>query len=184
MEETISTPFPWLQDAMKKGAILGMIHIMIFLALYFLMTNKLTGFSYLLAILILNLGFSIYNGIEFRKEMGGYIDFTSVFKYIFVLLTTNGVINIVFIALFLLIEPAYPEVMAQSQLDTSVYWAQRFGAPEQAIEKIHDDFDFEEIKGRFNYSGLLFSFGIGLILYAIGALITALIVRKREPEII
>ena len=184
MEETIKSSFPWSTDAIKNGAILGIIHTFILLILYYAVPSKLTGFSYVALIIALNLGFSIYCSIQYRNELGGYIDFKNVFKYTFVLLAFNGLIGILFLLIFLFVEPAYPQVMAQSQLDTSVYWAQRFGAPENAIEKIHDEFNFEEVEKRFSFSGLLLSFGVGLLFYAIGAVITALVVRKSQPETI
>lgn len=185
MEATTTEQFSWSADAMKKGAILGFIHIFLFLILYYTMTSKLMGFSYMALMLVLNIGYTTYQTIQYRNEMGGFINFAAAFKYGFVLLVTNGVLNILFAAVFiLLVEPAYPAQMAQAQLDTSVYWAQRMGAPENAIEKMRDDFNFEEMEKRFSISGLLFSFGVGLIFYAIGASITALIARKREPETI
>jgi hypothetical protein len=182
MEATTSEEYSWSGDAMKKGAVLGIIHIFIFLVIYYTMPSKLTGFSYLLIILLINLGFTAYNTIQYRNEIGGFINFGSAFKYGFVLLVTNGLINIFFAALFIMIEPAYPNIMAQAQLDTSIYWAQKMGAPENTLEKMRDDFNFEEIEGRFSFSGLLVTFGIGILLYALGACITALIARKREPE--
>lgn len=182
MEATSTEQYSWTADAVKKGAILGFIHIFIFLILYYAMPGKLTGFSYLAIILILNLGYTTYQTIQYRNELGGYINFGSAFKYGFVLLATNGLLNILFAALFIMIEPAYPTIMAQSQLETSVFWAQKMGAPENTIEKMRDDFNFEEIEKRFSFSGLLLTFGMGLLFYALGACITALIARKREPE--
>jgi len=182
MEQNTAISFPWMQDAAKKGAVLAMIHILIFCVLYYAMPNKLTGFSYLFLIIALNLTYSVYNGNAFRSELGGYVAFGPAFKYVLVLLVTNGLINIVFAIIFLMIEPAYPDIMAQSQLDTSVYWAEKFNAPENVIEKMKDEFDFDGTKERFSFSGLLLSFGIGLIFYSIGAAIAGLIVRKRVPE--
>lgn len=172
----------WVKDAIKKGLILALIHIIVFVSLYFLASSKLTGFSYLFFILVLNLGYSIFHSIQFRKAKGGYIGFATVFKYVFVLLTASGLIQIVFFVIFLLIEPGYPTVMADSQLDTSLYWAQKFGAPQEALDKLQTDFDHEKIVGRYSLSGIPFSFGIGLIFYCLGAVIVALIVRKNMPE--
>ena len=182
MEATTTEQFSWSADAMKKGAILGFIHIFLFLILYYAMPTALSGFIYLGVILALNIGYTAYQTIQYRNEIGGYLDFGRAFKYGFVLLLTNGVLNILFAALFIVIEPAYPAQMAQAQLDTQLYWAQKMGAPENAIEKMRDDFNFEEMEKRFSFSGLLLSFGVGLIFYAIGASITALIARKRQPE--
>lgn len=179
-EETVRES--WVKDAVKKGFILALIHIIVFVSLYFLASSKLTGFSYLFFIIALNLGYAIFHSIQLRRAEGGYIGFGAVFKYVFVLLASSGLIQIVFSVIFLLVEPQYPTVMADSQLDTSMYWAQKFGAPQEALDKMQADFDHEEIVGRYSLSGLPFSFGLGLIFYCIGAVIVALIVRKNMPE--
>lgn len=184
MEENV-TPAgtTWFQDAAKKGLILGVIHLFVFVVLYYVAPNKLTGFSYLTFVLVLNFAYIIYQGIEWRKEIGGYISYGAAFKHAFVVFFANGLVGVVFGFLFLFIEPALPEVFAQSQLDTSIYWAQRFGAPENALDEMRDKFDAEEIKDRFKPLGQLMGLGIVTIFYAIGALIIALFVRKNQPEV-
>jgi hypothetical protein len=181
MEETTSKT-AWLQDAIKKGLILGIIHTIVFLIIYYVVPNKLTGFSYLFFIFAFNIGYVAYQGINWRKEVGGYLDYGSAFKYSFVLLTANGLLGMIISAVFLLIEPSFPEVFAQSQLDTSIYWAQKFGAPDDALEGMREKFDSEEITKRFSLVGQLIGFGFVLIFYAIGSLITALFIRKNKPE--
>jgi hypothetical protein len=84
--------------------------------------------------------------------------------------------------IFVTIVPSFPESFAQWQLDTSIYWAESFGAPEEAVDKIKDDFDADEVVDRFSFTGLLLSFGFVLIFYAIAATLAALVVRKKEPE--
>lgn len=182
MEENVTTSNSLVQDATKKGLVLGLVHIIIFLVIYYLLPSKLTGFLYLFFIIILNMSYSIYNGIQFRNEAGGYIDYGPAFKYVFILLIVNGVLGLIFSAAFVLVEPSYPDVMAQSQLDTQLYWAQKFGAPESAIDEMRDKFDFEEMKNRYSFKGLLFGSLFVALFDAIGAAIGALFVRKRMPE--
>lgn len=172
----------WLQDAIKKGVILGIIHIVIFIILYAAFPSKLTGFSYLFIILVLNFGFSIYQGIQYRKEIGGFMSYGAAFKYVFVLMTVNGLINFIFTFVFVLAVPDFPQLMADSQLNTSVYWAQKFGAPEASLDEIRDKFNPEDITKRFTIVGQLTGFGIGLLLYAIVALISGIFVKKNQPE--
>ncbi len=180
MEET-STQTSWFQDAMKKGLLLGVIHIFIFVILYVALPGKLAGFSYLTVILVLNIGYLIFQGRQWRNQVGGFLLYGAAFKYLFILLVFNGLIYIVFSAVFLLIDPSLPQVMAQAQLDTSIYWAEKFGAPEASIDQIKEKFDFEEIEKRYSYSGMLLGFGVALIFYAIGAFIVGFIARKEQP---
>ncbi len=180
MEETSTQP-SWLQDSMKKGLILGVIHIFIFIILYTLLPSKLTGFSYLALILVLNIGYSIYQGRQWRSEVGGFLEYGAAFKYAFMLLLFNGLIYTIFSAIFLIIDPSFPEVMSQSQLDTSVYWAEKFGAPEETVDQMKEKFDFEDIEKRYSYSGMLMGVGIAIIFYAIGAFIFGFFIRKERP---
>lgn len=174
----------WFQDAMKKGIILGIIHMFIFVLLYYLAPHKLAGFTYLFIIMVINFGYIIYSGIQWRNEIGGFIGYVDALKYAFVVFLFNGLLGFIFGFLFLFIEPTMPEVFAQAQLDTSLYWAQKFGAPENAIEEMRDKFDKQEIIDRFSLWGQIKGLGIVSIFYAIGALIIALFVRKNEPEVI
>jgi hypothetical protein len=184
MEESVSIPEnSWLQDAMKKGLILAIIHIFIFLIIYFFITNKLTGLSYLCFIIVFNLAYTYISNKQWRGEIGGYIEFGDAFKYAFILLLTSGVIQTIFTAIFLFIEPSFPDVMAQAQLDTSLYWAQKFGAPDETLEKMSETYNPEDITKRFTFMGQLLGFGLALLFYALGAAIVALVVRRREPVV-
>jgi hypothetical protein len=89
-----------------------------------------------------------------------------------------------FNVLFLLIEPGFPEVMADSQLNTSLYWASKFGAPEDALDKMKDEFNREDITSRYGIGGTFIGIGIGIVLWAIGAAIAALFVKKSPPEVL
>jgi hypothetical protein len=186
MEENVASSqgTTWFQDAMKKGVILGIIHVFLFVLVYYLAPNKLTGFSYLFAIIAINLGYIIYQGIQWRKEIGGYIGFGDAFKYAFIVFLFNGLLGTVFSLIFLFIEPSLPEIYAQAQLDTSIYWAKTMGAPENALDEMREKFNPEDITKRFSPLGHLTGLGIVSIFYAVGALIIALFVKKNEPEVV
>lgn len=182
MEEN-TTQTTWFNHAMKNGLILGAIHIVIFLLLYSLMPSKLTGFSYIFVILVLNFGFTIYQGSQWRKEIGGFMEFGPAFKYAFILLLFNGLLYTVFSVAFLLADPAFPQLMAESQRDTSLYWAEFFGAPDETIEQMRDQMDIDELAKQYTLAKSFMGLGIAVCFYALGALIMALFIRKRQPEV-
>jgi hypothetical protein len=184
MEDQVQGNPSWFKDAAKNGLILGAIHIVVMLLLYVLMPSKLTGFSYVAFILVLNFGYTIYMGNQWRKQVGGFLDYGAAFKYAFILLFINGLTGIIFSALLLIVDPTYPEVMAESQMNTSIYWAQKFGAPEESLEQMREQFDPETMAERYGFKGLLTGLGIGVVFYAIGALIMAIFIRKSQPEMI
>lgn len=181
MEENV-TNSSWFQDALKKGVVLGVIHCIIFLIIYMVMPSKLTGFSYLFLIMILNIGYSVYYGNQWRTQLGGFMEFGYAFKHAFMLLLFNGIVGLVFNLIFVTIEPSYPELMSQGQLDTSVYWAGMLGAPEATLSEMREKFDFDDMAKNYSYLGMLKGFGVLLICYALGASLIALFTRKIKPE--
>ncbi len=183
MEATTEAPAKpnLLQDTLKNGLILGAIHMVLFVAIYYTATDLLSGFIYLFFVLALNIGYTIYMGIQWREELGGFMSFGTAFKHSFLILLFNGILGMILTFLFLFIAPELPQVMADAQLETSIYWAEKFGAPEASIDEMRDKFDAEEIKKRFTFMGQLTGMGFVAIFYAIGALIVGLITRKNVP---
>jgi hypothetical protein len=183
-EQSTLSRSEWWRHAMINGLVLGLIQMLIFFVLYFLEPSKLAGFSYLLVTLALNIAFPINRGIAWRKALDGYMSFGEGFKHAGVLLITSGLLQLVLSMIFILVEPAMPEVLAQAQLDSSLYWAEKFGAPEETLDTMKEQFDMEEITSRFSITGMIKGFGISLIFYALGALIIAIFTRKNPPELV
>jgi hypothetical protein len=172
----------WLQDAIRKGLVLGIIHILVFLLIYLFVPSKTTGFSYVAFIFVLNALYLIYFGRKWRQEIGGFLPYGPAFKYLLVLLLANGILYTIFSVVLLLADPSYPEVMAEAQLNTNIYWAERMGAPGSAIDKIRDDFNVEDVAKGFSWRGILISVVALPIIYSIVASIFALFIRKEKPE--
>jgi hypothetical protein len=179
--ESTTTQSNWLQDAIKKGIILGIIHIVFFLILYVALPSKITGISYLFAVIVINIGYTIYQGIQYRKEIGGFMSYGAGFKYVFVLMTVNGLVGLIFTMVFVMVVPDFPEFMADSQLNTTLYWTQKFGAPESALDEVREKYNPEDVTKRFTIGGQLMGFGIVLIFYVITAVISAIFVKKNQP---
>jgi hypothetical protein len=106
----------------------------------------------------------------------------TAFKYSFMILLFNGLLYFIFNQLFLFIDPSLPETMAQSQYDTSLYWAQKFGAPEATLDQMKEKFSFEEIEERYSHFGAVKGLLFVIIFYALGSSIIAFITRKNKPE--
>jgi hypothetical protein len=172
------------QDAWKKGVILGTIHVVLFILLYVFAPGKLTGFSTLTLTIAINFFVIIYDSSKWRAKIGGFMTYGAAFKYALVMFVFNGLTTLIFMIIFILLIPDFPELMANSQIDTSIYWAQKFGAPGEMVDKMREDMNIEKIKGQFGFLGQLKVFGILLLFYVLGSSIIALITRKNEPEIL
>lgn len=173
-----------VQFALRKGLVLGVIHVFVNVLLYVLFPSKLAGFSYLAFVILINLIYSIYCVIEWRREQsGGYISFSKAFQISILILIFNGLLSsLIFPIVHSSIDDSYAQVYVDAQVDTSVYWAQRFGAPEEALEDMREKMDTEELTKRYgSITGISTGFGMAILFYGLGSLIVALIARKNEP---
>jgi len=175
--EQVKTP---LQHAVKFGGIVGMVSAILTILLYVidpaLMVNMWLGLS-LLAIF---LGLVIYGGISYRKEIGGYIEFGPAYIHGFVVLVIMGIIGLAInLLLHNVIDTSLKDTLTEVSLEQTGNMMEKFGAPQDAIDEA-----LEEQRGKaedqFSNMGLLKGFFIGIIAYAVIALITGLIVRRRE----
>lgn len=181
-EEEVEDKQTFIQFAVRKGLILAGIHIVVSVLLYVFFPSKLAGFSYVAFIILLNIGFSIYTGIEWRNQNGGFMEYGEAFKLSLLILIFNGLLSsFTFPIIHSSIDSSYSEVYAQAQVDTSIYWAQRFGAPETTLDKMRDKMDLAELKKRYSPLGILTGFGIAILFYVLGSLVIALFTRKSEP---
>lgn len=169
---------------LKKGLILAIVHIVINALLYVFLPSKLAGFSYVFFIILFNIGYGIFSVLEWRKSVGGFIEFGQAFKIGFLVLIINGLLSsLIFPLIHSMVDNSYPEVYAQAQVDTSIYWAEKFGAPENQLEEMREKMDIDDLKKRYSFLGMLTGFGLAILFYAIGGLIIGLFTKKSEPII-
>lgn len=182
MEET-SEKKTILQESQNLGLMLGAIHSAVYVILYFFIPSKITGFSYLFFIMALNIGYTIYHAISYRKEIGGFIAFSKVFQLTFFILLISGLLGSLIIPVAIsLADSNFSEMMAQSQFDTSIYWAAKFGAPQATLDEMANKMDMEELKKSYSLARQIMGFGIAGIFYALTGVINGFIVRKSQPE--
>ncbi len=183
MEEVISDK-PTIKDTViNNGLILGAIHSLVYAILYFLIPSKITGFSYLFFVIALNIGYNIFRTIGYRSSIGGFIDFGGVFKLTFLTLLISGFLGSFIVPILIsLVDSSFSEVMAQSQFDTSVYWAGKFGAPQETIDQMREKMDMEELKKAYSLARLAMGYGFAVIFYCLTGVIVGFIARKSQPE--
>ena len=167
--------------AIRYGVILGLAGI-IFTVIVYIISPPMLGNPWMGLLLIVYFIYLVYAGINYRKQIGGFIDFGKAFQHAFLLLVISAVIGTIFqMLLYSIIDPTLPEVIGDAASETARSMASRFGAPEDAIADAVEKARTDTI-ARLTVVGLIKGFGFGLIGYAIASAISGLIVRKREPE--
>ncbi|MEO9871118.1 DUF4199 domain-containing protein [Ekhidna sp.] len=167
--------------AIKSGLIVGVISIVLNLLIYIVNPAFLVSMWMILFFLIF-IALVSYFGIQHRKEIGGFMAFGKAWVYSMQLLVVAGIIGTVFnILLYNVIDPELPTMLADQSVENAEAMMQNFGMPEdqmeEALEKSRND-----TLDRFTVTGSIVGFLWGLIVYAILALITGAIIKKKEPE--
>lgn len=182
MEETTGKS-TMQSNAIKHGLILGAITIVITLAIYAIDYTMMVSLKFALFSFLIFLGYGIYAGISFRKEIGGFISFKNAFLHGFILFALSALISTIFnILLYTVIDPELGQKLTDVSVVNAEEMMRNFGIPEgeqmdQAIEKARTD-----AAGRFTVGGLALGYVWALIGCAVFALITGAIVKKKQPE--
>ena len=181
MEE--EEPQVTLRDhAIKYGVILGLVGIILTVLLYIVNPAMLVNMWLGLFFLLLYLGLLIYAGIDYRNQIGGLIPFGKAFQHGFLTLVIAGIIGTIFNwLLYSVIDPGVVDVLVDQSVENARSMMERFGAPEEAMEEGLEKARADTID-RFTTVGILKGFLWSLIFYAIAALISGAIVKRKPPE--
>jgi hypothetical protein len=170
--------------AVKPGLILGLIGIVITYLGYFIDSSLLASGSFGFLSIVIFFALIIYFGIQYRKSIGGFMDFSTSFKFSFIAILISGIISFIGqILLFHVIDPSLSQVLADAAFENSLKMVELVGQnadsmPVEAIDKLR-----ETSQEAFSLSGQIKNFGFGLISYAVIALILAAILKKRDKSL-
>lgn len=170
------------QHALRWGLIVGAISIVltgVFYAVdYTMLANWKTG----IFMFVLFIGLAIYAGINYRGEAGGYLSYGKAFQHAFMLMAISGLLSTIFnIVLYTIIDPELPGKLAEATMETTRAMMERFGMPEDQMDQALEDAR-RRSENQFTPVGLLISYGIGLIIYAVLSSITSIFVKKNPPD--
>lgn len=179
MEEKETTLF---QHAIKWGLIAGGISITLTCVMYAidyaLLANWKTGIFFF----AMFIGLAIYAGINYRNEIGGFLSYGKAFQHGFVLMAVSGLISTIFLILmYNVIDPELPQNLTKVGMENAQKMMEGFGMPADQMDKALEDAQ-KRMEKQYTISGSALGYGIGLIVYAVLSLITAIFVKKNEPE--
>ncbi|WP_425636128.1 DUF4199 domain-containing protein [Algoriphagus yeomjeoni] len=180
MEEQQS-PF---QAAIKPGLTIGLVSLALTFIAYFIDSTLLGSGWFGLVAIVVFIVLIIYFGKEYRTELGGFMSFGTAFNFCFIAIVISGLISLIGqILLFQVVDPSLAGVLADQAFETQMSIMEKFGQdPDTMDPAVLEEMRTGAAKG-FTLSGQLMSFGFGLIVYAIIALILAAILKKRDKSL-
>lgn len=171
-------------EALKNGAIWGVINIVIFLVVWYAMPSLMGNWGFGILQIIIGITLACFFVLDMRKKAGGYWTFGEALWNIFVMFLLSMAIMYVFSILFgKYIDPSYPVKMKEQIMENSEKMFQKFGMDEDKIAEAMQK-QSEKMDSQFNptFSQAVIQFGISAIFYFIGALIFAAIFKRKNPN--
>lgn len=171
-------------EALKNGAIWGVINIVIFLVSWYAMPSLMSSYVYSGLLAVIGICLAVFFCIDMRKKAGGYWTFGEALWNIFVMFLMSMAIVFIFNILFgKFIDPTYPVKMKEAVIAKTQSTYESLGMDEQtsqeALEKVSESLD-KQFSPTFSQA--IVGFGIAAVLYFIGALIFALIFKRSNPN--
>lgn len=178
--ENQQTPF---QAGLNAGIIMGVVGIVGMYITYFIEPTAIVGGYNSLIQFVLVIGILLYFGIQYRKSIGGYMEFGPAFNFSFIALLVSLVLGFVGSQLlYLLIDPSLPEVLAEAQLENLVEVTEKLTG-EGSLSSAQIDEMRKTAEETFSLGGQLKGIGLASIGYAVFALIIGAIIKKRDKSL-
>ena len=180
MEEQQS-PF---QAAVKPGITMGLVSLAVTFIAYFIDSTLLASGWFALVALVIFVGLIIYFGKQYRNELGGYLTFGTAFNFSFIAILVSGIIGLIGqLLLFNVVDPELPRVLADLTFSNQLSFLEKLGQnPDNMDPKLLQQMK-EKAENQFTLIGQLEGFGIGIIIYAIIALILGAILKKKDKSL-
>ncbi|MBX2901460.1 MAG: DUF4199 domain-containing protein [Cyclobacteriaceae bacterium] len=174
-------PVSLQNHVIKWGLIVGVVSIICTILLYVIDYTLMVQLKSLFVMLLIYLGITIYAGIDYRNTMGGFLPYGKAFVHGFLVLAISALLATIFsFVLYHVVDTDLPQKLTDASLENTREMMEKFGAPEDAIDKAMEDAK-SRTASQFTVTGQLISYVTILFFSAIMALISALFVRKNQP---
>ena len=184
MEDTLPVQKSFVNHALKNGSILAIIGILLTLSIYLIDVSWFASLWLILIILITNISYTTIVGINYRKEIGGYLSFKNAFIYAALVLFSAMAISRIFsLILFNVVDPQVSQIVTDASVEKWTALMEGWNTPQEKIDEAIDKMKID-IPKSFSPIGILISiFWPGLVFIAIAAAISGGIVKKNQPEL-
>jgi hypothetical protein len=120
----------------------------------------------------------IVAGKQQRHEMGGYMDIKEAFRVVFITALIAVLLNYTYNYCYMhFIDPTMMDKIKEASISSAEKW----GAPQETLDRMADEFDKQNIE-KNNISKQLLGLCGTIVLYGIVSFICAAIIKKNKPK--
>lgn len=170
-----------IEGGAKAGIIIAAVNIFLTVLMYVIDPVLLANWWISLIILVINFTLVIVLGKSYRNAVGGYLNFGHAYLHGFTTLLVASLIGAVFnILLYTVIDPELHNIVAEASIEKTAAFMRDLGASDAEIDEAIAGLK-EGMPEKFTIAGAINQLGVGIIISAIVALVTGLVVKKNEP---
>lgn len=172
--------------AILYGVILGAITFIAGILSLILSKTTTSIATFIISGTLLNFAVSIavacYFAVQLRKSVGGYWDFSTALKNIFIVLAMSAIVSTVALTVYNMIDPSLQRDAIENSRNVMIEMLESLGTPDDQIDAALADIDTQlESLDTFSPAKTIQALFISLILYFVLALILAAIFKREKP---
>ncbi len=174
------------KKAIINGVILGIISLVLsIISLYFSKTATSIITSSIINIIVnyaIFIALAVVFILQLRKAIGGYWNFSTALKNIFIMLAVTATVGVIGISVFNLVYPTLQVEAIENTQNLTIEMLEANNTPDEQIDKTIELLDQQkEALGSLSIGQTLKGLVVSLLLYFVLALIFAAIFKKEKP---
>ena len=169
--------------AITNGLIIGVVASVLGVLTYYVAPSLMGSTSFGVGMMIVSIALYIFFTLDLRKKIGGFWDFKTAFKGIFLMAFVAGLFSIIFNFIFYkFIEPGAYDKIAVHITEGLTTTFENLGMQQEQIDQAIQK-QLEVMKGQFDptLKDVAKNFGIAVLIQIIMSLIFAAIFKKEQP---
>lgn len=177
------------RKAIIYGVVLGIISFILGVASLAITKTGTSLYTTMFMAFAVNFGlylaFACYFVLQLRKAIGGYWDFRTALRHIFVTLAVSAILGTVGTLAFNALFPTIQEESIRNMMNMSIEVMESAGLPDAQIDATIQQFE-EELAtvGSLSVGQTIKGLAISLIMYFVLALVFAAIFKREKPVFI
>lgn len=165
---------------LKWGLIIGLAQCTVSLISYLMGLEWMVSFTFAFLNILVFIGGPVYAAIQWKKQQGGYLPFKNAFLVIMIVFAASGFVLLGYnVLMYTVIDPEIPGQIKEAVAEKTFNMMERFGAPEESIEKAMEEIENAEME--YTPANLVKGYFTSWIWGAVIALIGAAIIKKNKP---
>lgn len=177
------------KKSISYGVILGVISLLVsIISLYILKSATSLFVSSAISIALNYVLFVVIACVfanSLRKYVGGYWDFSTALKNIYIMLAISAIISIIGTSLFNFAMPQVQEESINNTMNLTIESLEKMGTNDEQIDSMVAMLEeTKEQAGTISFGQILKGLGVSLIAYFILALVLAAIFKREKPVFI